>query len=108
MASTQNLEMIRGDTMSFDLELTDLNGATVSSIYFTVKKKATDTTNVFQKSLSSGITSTGDDTYRVRVAPADTIGVAAGKYVYDLQIELGSDVYTVLMGSLQIIQDVTT
>ena len=108
MAVTQNLNMIRGDSFSFDVALSDLDGDTVSSIYFTAKKKATDETPVFQKSLENGITLTEGTTYRVRVAPEDTGGVASGKYVYDLQIGVGSDIYTVLMGVLQIDQDVTS
>lgn len=107
MALTQNLTMIRGDTFSFDVVLSDLDGASIRSIYFTVKKKATDTTAVFQKTLTDGITLTEETTYRVRVAPEDTNGVAAGRYTYDLQIGVENDVYTVLMGSLQILQDVT-
>lgn len=107
MAATKNLEMIRGDTMTLDVELTDLEDATVASMFFTVKKKATDTTNVIQKSLSNGITNNGDNSYTVRVAPSDTSNVAAGKYAYDLQIGIGSDIFTVMMGILTVIQDVT-
>ncbi len=42
MAVEQNLTMVRGDTLSFDLVLSDLDGSTVTSIFFTAKKKATD------------------------------------------------------------------
>ena len=107
MAVEQNLTMVRGDTLSFDLVLSDLDGSTVTSIFFTAKKKATDETPVFQKSLGDGISLLEGSTYRVRVAPEDTAGVAAGKYAYDLQIGVLSDIYTVLMGTLQVIQDVT-
>ena len=107
MAEIQNLSMVRGDTFTFDVVLSDLEESTVTSIFFTVKKKATDGTVIFQKSLQNGITPTEENTYRVRVAPGDTSGVEAGKYAYDLQLGVGNDVYTVLMGSLQIVQDVT-
>ena len=107
MAEIQNLSMVRGDTFAFDVVLSDLEESTVTSIFFTVKKKATDGTVIFQKSLQNGITPTEENTYRVRVAPGDTSGVEAGKYAYDLQLGVGNDVYTVLMGSLQIVQDVT-
>ena len=108
MAVTQNLSMVRGDTFSFDVVLSELDGASITSIYFTVKRKATDETTVFQKTLADGITLVEGTTYRVRVAPEDTNGIAAGKYAYDLQIGVGTDVYTVIMGALQITQDVTT
>ena len=107
MTATQNLSMVRGDTLSFDVRLSDLDGATISSLYFTVKKKASDEVFIFQKSMADGITKVDDTTYRVRVAPEDTSGVTAGKYAYDLQIGVGTDIYTLLMGSLTIVQDVT-
>ena len=72
-----------------------------------MKKKASDEVSIFQKSLTDGITKIDDTTYRVRVAPEDTNGVAAGKYAYDLQIGVGTDIYTLLMGNLTIVQDVT-
>ena len=108
MTATQNLSMVRGDTLSFDVRLSDLDGATISSLYFTVKKKASDEVFIFQKSLTDGISKVDDTTYRVRVAPEDTNGVVTGKYAYDLQIGVGTDIYTLLMGSLTIIQDVTS
>ena len=107
MTVTQNLSMVRGDTLSFDIRLSDLDGATISSLYFTVKKKASDEVFIFQKSLANGINLVEGTTYRVRVAPEDTSGVTAGKYAYDLQIGVGADIYTPLMGSLTIVQDVT-
>ena len=100
--------MIRGDTFSFDLRLSEVDGSSIRSIFFTVKRKATDADAVFQKSLENGVSLLEGTTYRVRVAPEDTQGVAAGKYVYDLQIGIEDDVYTVLMGAFQITQDVTT
>ena len=73
-----NLEMIRGDTFSFDLILHDIDPASIESLYFTVKRRATDpdASAVLQKSLTDGIERvTGDDLrYRVRVA-----GWAAGR-----------------------------
>ena len=102
-----DLSMIRGDTLSFDIVLTDYDVSTIQSIYLTVKAKPTDTTAVFQKSLGHGITIVDTNTYRVRVAPSDTHGVEAGEYYYDLQLGFGDDIYTVLLGKMQIIQDVT-
>ena len=107
MTETLNLSMVRGDTFSFDVVLSELDSSSIRSIYFTVKKKATDEAVVFQKSLGNGVTLVEEGTYRVRVAPEDTDGVAAGRYSYDLQIGVENDVYTVLMGALKIVQDVT-
>ena len=108
MAVKQNLSMVRGDTFSFDVALPDIDSASIASIYFTVKKNATDKSFIFQKALGDGITLTENTTYRVRIAPEDTSGITAGRYAYDLQIGIGSDIYTVIMGTLKIVQDVTT
>ena len=105
---TQNLSMIRGDTFSFDLKLSEVDESSIRSIFFTVKRKATDTDAVLQKSLEDGVSLLEGTIYRIRVAPEDTQGVASGKYVYDLQIGVENDIYTILMGTLQITQDVTT
>lgn len=107
MTANQNLSMIRGDTFTFDVAFSEMEDATISSIYFTVKRRATDETFIFQKSFADGIKQIDDMTYRIRVAPEDTSGVTAGKYVYDLQIGLGDDIYTLLMGVILIAQDVT-
>lgn len=108
MASTRrNLSMVRGDTFCFDVILRELDDSTVESIYFTIKKKITDTEPIIQKSLGNGITNICEHIYRVRVAPEDTSGVAKGRYEYDLQIGVGADIYTVLLGVMEIFQDVT-
>lgn len=102
----KNIIMVRGDTMAFDLTLYDVD-ATVESIYFSCKKSATDDDYIFQKSIGNGVTQINGSVYRVRVAPADTADLPAGDYVYDLQLGLGADIYTLLYGKLTLKQDVT-
>lgn len=101
------IEMTRGDTLAFDVTISEIEDVTVESLYFSVKKKASDTDYVFQKSIGNGITKIEELKYRVRIAPEDTYNLPAGKYRYDLQLKLGSDIYTPLMGSLIIDWDVT-
>ena len=105
------ITMTKGDTLSFGLELYDGNGEAftddLASAFFTCKQNYTDSANVFQKSLGNGITKADDGQYIVRVAPEDTIGMEAGKYFFDLQIEVDSDVFTMLKGVLEIEQDVS-
>lgn len=102
----KNIEMIRGDTLAFDLTLTDVV-ATVETIFFSCKRKAADPEYVFQKSLEDGITEVDTMKYRIRVAPEDTADLDPGRYDYDLQLGLGADIYTILMGKLTLRQDVT-
>lgn len=113
-----NLEMIRGDTLSFgvEIEYSRLHGRSVEpqkleTAYFTVKKDYDDNEEVIRKSLEHGImylkTEHNKAYYVVRVAPEDTEGVEEGNYYYDLQIGLNSDIFTVLYGILTVYNDVT-
>ena len=104
----QSLQMVRGDTFSFDLELSDVNVDDITSIYFTVKSRLADEVPVFEKNLSNGITYIDNNTFRVRVEPDDTIELEPGIYVYDIEVSVGKDVYTVLRGTMLIVSDVST
>lgn len=104
----ENITMIKGDTLAFNVEVFDQTEAplTVDEAYFTCKKNINSWVKAFQKSLVDGITYE-DDILVVRVAPEDTANLEAGRYFYDLQIVVGSDVYTPMIGVLTIEQDVT-
>lgn len=104
----KNITMVRGDTLSFNVEVTDANGEIIEidSAYFTCKKLATDDVNVFKKALGAGITQ-DEVGLIVRVAPEDTRNVSAGQYFYDMQIGIGEDIFTILKGVLEIEQDVS-
>lgn len=107
--SDENITMIKGDTVSFNIIVKDDEGeaVTVDSAYFTAKKNPTDVTPSFQKSLGSGITQE-DGVLTVRIAPSDTASLYEGLYFYDCQIGIDSDKYTLLRGILSLEQDVTT
>lgn len=45
--------------------------------------------------------------YKVRVAPGDTQNLEVGKYYYDLQVEVNSDIFTIMKGVLLLEFDVT-
>lgn len=104
---TRNLSLIRGDTLAFTITI---NGLTedLTAAYFTVKTDYNATEPSIQKTLEDGITSLSVlGSYAVRVAPEDTASLNTGTYVYDLQITIGDDVYTPLIGSFIIGPDVT-
>lgn len=105
------IRMVRGDTLSFGVQVYDDTGAPfgqdLESVYFTCKSSRSDNRFVFQKSLSHGIAKTGQGAYVVRVAPEDTATAKPGKYFYDLEIGCNGDVFTVMRGVLEIMQDVT-
>lgn len=104
----QNITMVKGDTLAFNVEVFDETGEpiTVDSAYFTCKEIPTNDDFVFQKSLLNGITQ-DDGIIVVRVAPNDTKETEAGEYFYDFQIGVGQDVYTIMIGTLSLEQNVT-
>ena len=100
------INMARGDTLSFGLEFEGL-GQNLDSAYFTVKKNALDEEPIFQKSLNDGISKVEDYKYIVRIAPEDTATLDAGQYAFDVQVSANGDVYTIMLGNLILSQDVT-
>jgi hypothetical protein len=104
----ENITMVRGDTLSFNVEVTDESGQAVAvdSADFTCKKNAMGEESIFHKSLGAGIEQ-DDGLLTIRVAPQDTENAEAGRYFYDLQLGVGEDRFTVMIGVLAIEQDVT-
>ena len=107
-----NLEMIRGDTLSFAFEVEfDEDPQKLEKADFTCKANFDDENVLFHKELEKGINFSKQDGnklyYVIRVAPEDTENLEAGMYYYDLSIELNGDVFTILNGSLKIEEDVT-
>lgn len=107
----QNITMIRGDTLSFAVELFNENDEPfmqdLDTAFFSCKQNKSDNEFVFIKGLGKGITKAEDGKYVVRVAPEDTRTVEAGNYFYDLQLGMNDDIFTVLHGILELEQDVT-
>lgn len=104
----QNIfSMVRGDTQSFELEITENNeSVTVDSIYFTVKNDTHTDEVLFQKKLNDGITLT-NDVYNITIDPSDTDSLDYGRYAYDIEIIKNSIKKTIAVGVLDIKEEVT-
>lgn len=100
-----NLNMVRGDTLSFGFEVSGVDQ--IDTAFFSCKINADDEEYLFQKKLNDGISDVGNGKYRVRVAPNDTKDAEVGSYYYDLEIGVNGDFYTILKGRLKIEQDIT-
>jgi hypothetical protein len=110
--SYENVSMVRGDTMSFGLQVQFDDGVQpLDTAYFTCKANYSDINPVFQKSLDDGIDIVSSDTdsviYRIRVAPEDTKYIEPKNYYYDFQIGINHDIFTVLRGILKVDMDIT-
>lgn len=105
------IRMVRGDTLSFGLQVYGDSGEPFDQdlelAYFTCKSNRSDNRFLFKKSLSDGVSKVGQGAYTVRVAPSDTANAKPGKYFYDFEIGCNGDVFTVMRGVLEIMQDVT-
>ena len=101
-----NIQMVKGDTFSFGIKINGI-GQDLDSAYFTCRADGEET-NAFQKTLGDGITkdteksTEADRYYKCRVAPEDTEGLDAGRYLYDFKIGANSDVFTIMLGVLDI------
>lgn len=104
-ARTINLDMVRGDTLTFAFEVGGIDH--LDTAFFSCKVNATDDEYTFQKSLGDGISAASSGKYRVRVAPEDTEDIDVGAYYYDLEIGVNSDVFTLMKGRLRVEQDIT-
>jgi hypothetical protein len=99
--------MVRGDTQSFELEIKENDTAvTVDSIYFTVKNDAHTNEVLFQKKLNDGIT-LSNNIYNIIIDPSDTDELDYGRYAYDIEIIKNSVKKTILVGILEISEEVT-
>lgn len=97
------IELIRGDTAEFDVEVADQNGNPYElqpgdKLEFTVKKKSTDEVPLIHKTGSY-----------VRINPEDTNVLEFGNYVYDVQLTLADGkVDTIVpMNTIRILEEVT-
>lgn len=105
-----NIDMIRGDTLNIQFEIESDTVLDLTSdnfeITFSLKRSATDNAYVFQKD-KTAVTSPADNVFILRVAPEDTVNLIPGYYHYDLQLNIGTDVYTIAIGKLHLEIDIT-
>ena len=110
-----NLYMYRGDTRIFKCIAKSQDGVVVNlgttDIYFTVKRELSDpdASALITKDsvVPDGITKTDNvnGEFEIKISPADTSDLT-GTFYYDIELRMGTDVYTVDMGKLSIMEDV--
>ena len=111
-AIRKEISIVKGDTLAFNFQLQGLNGVDPDEIALTCRDKPEDNDYNFKVYKGHGITRTSynaeDDTltYSVRVPPAST-NIVAGRYYYDLEINVNGEVITLMRGRLNVEWDVT-
>lgn len=103
----QNITMVSGDTLSFNVIVKDEGGnpVTVDGATFKAKRDLDNASSVaIALELGDGITQ-DDGVLTVRLAPSDTASLV-GFFYYDMDITVNSDRFTLLRGMLQIEYDV--
>ena len=105
-----NFDVIRGDTINIQFEIESDTVLDLESdsflITFSLKKAATDTAYVLQKN-KSAVTKIADNVFILRIAPEDTTYLVPGFYYYDIQLQIGDDIYTIALGKLNLNIDIT-
>ena len=107
----QDIDIVRGDSLTFGFEVIGLNGAT-PDFTFTCKDHY-DGDIIFTATNDSGITleeydETSDKAiYSVWIAPNKTNNLELTRYYYDLEMRLDEDVITLMRGRFTLLYDVT-
>ena len=109
------ISMPRGDIHYVEFAVSaddEFSGLDYDEIYFTVKRKYTDTEYLFQKRLSTGgITKIDDGVYRIKINPEDTDNLAINKsgewYDCDIEVKYQDLVKTTYTGEFVLTKEVT-
>ena len=112
--NVQDLDVTRGDTVAFNVELWGMNGEELGDAVVSVKQKIDDTEYVFQYDMSSGVIESVDydaqtdiRTYAIKIPADATADLDLGIYYYDLQITFNETIVTILKGKFIVTFDVT-
>lgn len=107
----QNIDMVKGDTLAFNFQIQGLNGDE-ATFKFTVKEHP-DEEILFAANLEDGISLVDYDalkdiaTYSVHISPENTKGLALGRYYYDLEMQVNTDVLTLMRGRLTLLYEIS-
>ena len=112
---TQDIEMVRGDTLCFNFQLKGLGSIRAYQdleANFAVAD-GYDNPHLFDLSKGDGIEleeyseSTDTATFSVNVDPVLTKELELARYYYDLQIKTGTNVITLMRGRFTLVYDVS-
>lgn len=112
-AIDRDIIFVKGDTLSFNFQLQGLGHDVPDNLTFTCKNHYDDTDTLFTCEIGNGISLDSYDeeknisTFTIRVSPYKTAELDLSRYYYDLQMNAGEDVITLLRGRLILVYSVT-
>ena len=112
-AIERDIIFVKGDTLSFNFQIQGLRHEMPDNLTFTCKNHYDDTDALFTCEIGNGISLENYDeekdlsTFTLRVAPHKTEELDLSRYYYDLQMNAGNDVITLLRGRLILVYSVS-
>ena len=112
-AIERDIQYVKGDTLSFNFQLQGLGHDVPDNLTFTCKNHYDDTDALFTCEIGNGISLQNYDeekdlsTFTLRVEPCKTAELDLSRYYYDLQMNEGEDVITLLRGRLILVYSVS-
>ena len=110
---SNSIVVVQGDSALLNVHVEDSTGADfnltgATDIIFSIKESFDDTTYLLQKDLAMGITVTNavGGLFSVKIEDGDTTDFPGVK-PYDIQVEIGGDVFTVVRDTISIEREVT-
>jgi hypothetical protein len=113
-AINQNIDIVRGDTLAFNFQLTGLGSRSAYDALLVTFAAAEhyDDVSIIECTKGNGIALENYDvtkdtaTFSVFVAPNKTKTLDLARYYYDLQIKANNNVITLMRGRLTLVYDV--
>ena len=106
----QDIDMVRGDTLAFNFIIAGL-GNLEPTFSFTCKNHYEDDSALFSCVSGYGIErvkhTEKEDTFVVWVDPVKTKNLDLARYYYDLEMQCGDDIITLMRGRLTLLWEAT-
>lgn len=106
-----HIEFFRGDSKVINLTVKDQDGNPVditgATITFTVKEDAADADDDAVIQVDGDPIPGSEGKAKIELEPTDTDVEPKTTYVFDIQIKIDSNVYTVAQGGVSVLRDIT-
>jgi hypothetical protein len=111
--STYNFSYYRGDTAQFVARPKNANDGSsfeltgYSSVFTIATARGAGATRYSAAQGLTAVVDTANDLVTCTITPTGGRALAQGSYVYDVQIDNGTQIYTLLTGTISVTDDIT-